>query len=119
MKMANLLLVVCLGVAFPASGGDAPGRGVLDGNYVAKNGPFEVDPDPEDGGVRVYMSIKNEGARVMYEAMEGRASSNFCGDGDTLVKRAGNVICFKSAGGYECVFALNMDSGELEDAAAC
>lgn len=119
MNMVTVLLALSVGVALPARGGDATGRGAIDGDYVVRTGPFEVDPDPEDGRVRVYMSIKNDAAQVMYEAIEGRASNDFCGDRSALVKRAGGVACFKEANSYECVFALNMDSGELESAAAC
>ncbi|WP_148040952.1 hypothetical protein [Montanilutibacter psychrotolerans] len=119
MKIANLLLAFCLGVTSSAIGGDVTREGDVNGSYLVKTGPFEIDPDPEDRDVRVYLSLKSDGARAMYEAIEGGASNDFCGDKETWVKHAGDVICFKNAGGYECVFALNMHNGKLENAAAC
>lgn len=93
----------------------------LTGSYVTANRSFEVDPDPDDKRVRMYFELTEEAARDMYRAMNVKPIKNVCGLGEVMVKQKKNIACMHrvASDGHECVFVLNVASGDLENGFSC
>ena len=85
----------------------------LSGEYQLA-GRLEHNGSPTPGKSHLYISLKNDAAKTLYESLDGKPAEDACTG--YRVKSQGNVGCYEIAPNeqYFCSFSVNLESNAVE-----
>lgn len=78
-------------------------------------------PAAEPGNTHIYLRIKDDAAKDMYDIIESSPVRNACLDDGTLTKRAKNIQCDfnPQQNSYVCYFSIDVNSNVIGIGEVC
>lgn len=103
------------------AGGSAQDAIAINGSvYIAGRPPMDPPPNVAKN-THAYLTIRGQGAVLMYRTMPAIAESDLCRGDGWKIKRAGDLACAISSNGKtaECDFAVELRRGMLAPGNPC
>lgn len=78
-------------------------------------------PESEPSNTHIYLRIRGDAAKDMYNIIESAAVRDACLDDGTLTKRAKNIQCEfdPKHDAYACYFSIDVNSNAIGHGAVC
>ena len=121
-KITGFILVAIVGFSIAFAYEEYPGMSDLTGQFDI-TGKTAVDPKPDEpSNTHFRIFLTGEAAKTLYEHMEIKPVTEWCGEPEGPVKRIDSMMCIGSprADGYKCWFAIDIANQDVSGGwAAC